>query len=191
MTTPAWTTTVEAKSAFLHSLYRRLIDDAPRFITVSYLRSISDLDISNQFSDVIVQSLVDDGLAVHGDSSPDQKGSVSISTAGIDFVQSGNEFSEYPELDQQTWKNDDPSPLTVQGVEKVVFHLGQCVTLINGSSFSQEDKAQIIGLLKICQQIIELPNPKIGLLKKLLGWLKELRELTPLIELILKLVGKI
>jgi len=180
-----------AKNLMLQKLYERVQEDKPRFITVSYLSALCAENLTNQYAEVIVADLEAENFVVRGDSSAAQKGRISISAHGIDFIRSNRRFSEYPELDQQTWKqNDSGQALGSAIIGKVNYHLSQCVILINGSDFSQEDKAQIAGLLRICQQIMDLPEPKVGLLRRILGWLKEIKDLAPLIELIFKLIGK-
>ena len=183
--------TAEAKNLFLDKLNRRIDEDSPRYITVSYLASLCQENLTLEFSEVIIGQLVADGFVIRGDNSPKQKGRVSITSDGIDFVRSNRRFSEYPDLDIQNWRQSpNEQALSNSTTNQVTDHLGRCIILINASEFSQQDKAQIVGLLKICQQIVELPEPKIGLLRRVLGWLKEIKELAPLIELIFKLVGR-
>ena len=183
--------TAEAKNLFLDKLNRRIDEDSPRYITVSYLASLCQENLTLEFSEVIIGQLVADGFVIRGDNSPKQKGRVSITSDGIDFVRSNRRFFEYPDLDIQNWRQSpNEQALSNSTTNQVTDHLGRCIILINASEFSQQDKAQIVGLLKICQQIVELPEPKIGLLRRVLGWLKEIKELAPLIELIFKLVGR-
>jgi len=56
------------------------------------------------------------------------------------------------------------------------------------SELSQSEKSQVIGLLNICEKAVELPIPKLGLIKRVLGWLKEIKDLAPLIEAIYKIL---
>lgn len=183
------------KNENLRVLYRRVVSNDPRFVVPSYIRELIGSGgkvVTNQFVEMGLDGLLAEGLVKRGDPEiPSQRNRVGITDRGFDFVQSGGAFSEADQSIVDSWKEPDRGQaLNVKTLDEVRSHLTHCIVLINESKFTQEEKAQIVGLLKICQDIIDLPTPKLGLLRKLLSWLKEIKELAPLVEFILKLMGK-
>ena len=147
--------------------------------------------MTNQFVDVAVSALLSAGL-VETDGKKSGKLGYSISADGIDWIQSGSQFDPNLPAVSDLWNEPDSIVLdNHSAVGQVRMHLSQCIVIIGLSQFTQEEKSQIVGLIRICEQIIDLPTPKVGLLRKVLGWLKDVKDIAPLVEFILKLTGKL
>lgn len=153
--------------------------------TIRRAAGIGD-EFSRHYVEVLLESLTDQGYV--RETGRDR---YAITEAGIDLIESGWTFSEAGNQIVDAWdKPDGDRAMSVNAIATVQGYLRQCIILIDASNFSQEDKAQIVGLIRICEQLVDLPTPKLGMLKRILGWLKEVKELIPLVEAILKLVGK-
>ncbi len=148
------------------------------------------IGIGNEFSthyvEVLLESLTDQGYV--RETGRDR---YAITEDGIELIESGWTFSDANNQIVDAWDRPDGDRLmSITAIGTVQGYLRQCIILIDASEFSQEEKAQIVGLIRICEQLVDLPTPKLGLLKRILGWLKEVKDLVPLVEAILKLVGK-
>jgi hypothetical protein len=85
------------------------------------------------------------------------------------------------------WNQSDAShQVSQKSIDEIRIHLGECTKIIAASDFTQEEKAQISGLLQVCEQLIELPAPKVGLIKQVLGWLRDIAAIKELVDEILK-----
>lgn len=81
------------------------------------------------------------------------------------------------------------TPDTVQnisaiGINQCREHLAHALEVIATSDFSQAEIAQIRGLLKACDDILELPTPKISIVKRILEMLRGVREIAEHVEFI-------
>lgn len=82
-----------------------------------------------------------------------------------------------------TWKfPDTPKRLNVKSVELAKLRVADAMHVITTSQFTQEEKAQILGLLKICEQILDLPTQKVGLLRKVVDMLLGIKEIAGIIK---------
>tara|TARA_R110001592_G_scaffold254265_1_gene517681 strand:- start:357 stop:1310 length:954 start_codon:yes stop_codon:yes gene_type:complete len=87
------------------------------------------------------------------------------------------------------WRTSETlSTISYVAIEGCRSHIAEALKAIVVSDFTQEEKAQIRGLLKICDDALDLPNPKISLVKTVLGWLKDVREISEYIEAIWKFI---
>ncbi|MDE2436563.1 MAG: hypothetical protein KGM49_09910 [Sphingomonadales bacterium] len=179
----------EVKNMTLQHLYERVRKGTgDKEASASTIRRSLGLknDVSTAYLEVLLESLLDDRYV-----RIDGRSRFAITEEGIEFIESGWAFSQEHYNITDSWnKPDGEQTLTVSAIQSVQQHLRQCIILIDATDFSQEEKAQIVGLIRICEQIVNLPTPKLGLLKRILSWLKEIKELLPLIEAALKLIGK-
>ncbi len=81
------------------------------------------------------------------------------------------------------------TPDTVQnisaiGINQCREHFAHALKIIATSDFSQAEIAQIRGLLKACDDILELPTPKISIVKRILEMLRGVREIAEHVEFI-------
>ncbi|QPQ55749.1 hypothetical protein IC614_03935 [Allosphingosinicella flava] len=176
----------ELKNQLLLALYDRAIKGkSDRRASATSLKRALQLEVSSQHICVLLDSLVDEGyLRLH---EPGEK--YAISEAGMALVESDWRFANTERLIVDHWNEPDATaPVSQVKLATIRFHLGQCVKLMVESDLSQSEKAQVLGLIKICEDIVDLPTPKLGLLKRILGWLKEVKDLLPLIEAISKLI---
>lgn len=173
------------KNKLLNSLFDRAVEGkSNRYASPTTLKRALKATESSQLLGVMLDALVDTGYVRKGDHEK-----FAITDAGIEFMDSGWQYAPAPL--GESWASERIGiSLSAANAETVRLHLGQCIVLISTSKFTQAEKAQIIGLLRICEQIVDLPAPKLSLLRRILAWLKEIKELVPLVEAILRLVGK-
>ena len=90
----------------------------------------------------------------------------------------------------KSFRSDDwNTPETVQnisanGINQCREHFARALKIIATSDFSQAEIAQIRGLLKACDDILELPTPKISIVKRILEMLRGVREISEHVEFI-------
>ena len=100
---------------------------------------------------------------------------------GVDFLED-NDVND----GGQIWSRQESlEPIQTDVVELVLKQLSECKSRISSSEFTQEEKAQVLGLLEACRSLIELPSPKLGLIKKVLGWLRDIATIKELVDQIL------
>jgi len=175
------------KNCLLEELYNRIIEGRKdRWASASTLKRALQIHESNQYLSVILDSLSQEGYVYVGSSLNQNK--YSISETGLTLVESGWKYAETDNCIVDAWNEPDHINASQSDLNSIQFHLSQCITLILQSELSQSEKSQVIGLLNICEKAVELPIPKLGLIKRVLGWLKEIKDLAPLIEAIYKIL---
>lgn len=149
-----------------------------------------------------VDALVDRGLL---DRIDDESKEFEISAKGLIYVETELELphsviAQYADskdssvfsqkAEANSWRKPDVSgDLSTATVSKVKKNLAECIRIIAESDLSQEEVAQIHGLLRICEQILELPTPKISLVKRILLWLRDIAAIKNLVDQILEYLG--
>ena len=178
----------QLKNLILNHLYARISKQGmDKGASASTIRRALKVDTSTNYLEVLIESLADLGFI----RDEERFNRYALTESGIDFIESGSKVQPGDAQIIDSWSMPDVgATLTVSSAEIVKLHLGQCLTLIAASNFTQEEKSQIAGLIRICEQIVDLPTPKLGLLRRILSWLKEVKELIPLVEAVLKIVGK-
>ena len=183
-------TRADIKNALLKHLYdrvRRGTSDKDASAATIRRAIVNRADFSTNYIEILLESLLEQGHV----RDVRQSKRFSITEAGIELVESGWLYSEGANQIVDSWSKPDNSiVLTASASDQIRVHLSQCLLLLSSSNLTQEERAQVAGLIKICEQILELPTPKLGLLKRILGWLKEVNELLPIIDAALKLLGK-
>ncbi len=151
-------------------------------------------------SDTVVRKAVD-ALVDRGflDRTDEESGEFEISARGITYVEAQLEdqnsyIAQYSktrgsspfELIAEDWRSPDRlGAISATAISEIKGHLAECIRLIAQSELSQEEKSQVQGLLKICDDIIDLPTPKITIIVRVLRWIKEIPEIADLVERIL------
>lgn len=109
---------------------------------------------------------------------------------GLDKI-FGEEDTSPPNLKERAdqWRKPDSIEiLSASSVIEVRSHISQAMQIIAESQFTQEEKAQIRGLLQICENILDLPVPKIGFLRRLIEMMRGIKEISEIIETILRVI---
>ena len=163
------------------------------------LGNLRPSDTSDVMARKAVDALVDRGLL---DRIDDESKEFEISAKGVTYVEAQLEYqdsiiAQYAEskfsstsdhkVETDLWRKPDVSrDLSTATVSKVKKNLAECIKIIAESDLSQEEVAQIHGLLRICEQILELPTPKISLVKRILLWLRDIAAIKDLVDQILE-----
>lgn len=186
----------EVKAAFLFEIWNISYDpETQNPLSAWDIKKFTPEGVSELISRKTIDGLVDESLIDRVD---EASGDFEISARGIGYVESQLEnswssLSKYADSKilglsssvpaADAWrKPDQMGELSATGISKIKGHLAESLKLIAESELSQEDKSQIYGLLKICEEILELPTPKLSLLKTILRWLKGVTEIADLIE---------
>ncbi|MCH9052252.1 MAG: hypothetical protein IIA72_14415 [Proteobacteria bacterium] len=194
------------KELLLAAFYKRvMIDDRKPTVALSKFSQVFGLEFSMNVMGTLADDHVKSGYL---NKSKSASGSIrfTISGKGLEYVeeqlQDPDSFSSVfmnSEFDpfavnqvaavgnhSPQWSQPDSSKkLSVSAVEQIKEYITECIILISRSELSQADKSQISGLLKICDNFLDLPTPKLGLLKRILISLRSIKELTDLIDKIL------
>ena len=152
-------------------------------------------------SDTVVRKAVD-ALVDRGflDRTDKESGEFEISARGLSYVEAQLEdqdsyITQYSEsrgsnpfeLIAEDWRSPDKlGAISATAISEIKGHLAECIKLIAQSELSQEEKAQVHGLLKICEDIIDLPTPKITIIVRVLRWLREIPEIADLVQRIIE-----
>ena len=127
--------------------------------------------IPRPFAEAIIEHLRDHGFITRG--TPHK-----ITHDGLLFLDKQAGFG----ASEGTWFSQDSkvgiSTASVIEARKLII---SCMDIISNSRFSQEEKSQLRGLLKICEDVLDLPTPKTSLIKTVLSWLKEVKEISDLV----------
>ena len=100
-------------------------------------------------------------------------------------IDAGSENSIVGQASQ--WNQPDIShQIDQQSIDEIRTHLSECIKIISASNFTQEEKSQISGLLRVCEGLIDLPTPKVSLIKQVLSWLRDIAAIKELVDKILE-----
>lgn len=160
------------------------------------LGEIKPHGVSDTVARKAIDALVDRGYL---DRTDEASGEFEISASGLTYVEAQLEqpdsyIAQYSEsrgsspfeLIAQDWRSPDRlGAISATAISEIKGHLAECIRLIAQSELSQEEKSQVHGLLKICDDIIDLPTPKITVIVQVLRWLKEIPDIANLVERIL------
>jgi hypothetical protein len=133
-----------------------------------------------------------------------------ISKMGIEYLQAieekvgESEFKEYMEkgdewisnvvitseyISPTAWKEpDDLGEISISKKQEAVRLLIQCIQIIEESDLSQSEKAQAIGLMNACKNILEAPTPKLGFVKRIVEQLSHIADIASLVRRVIELI---
>lgn len=78
--------------------------------------------------------------------------------------------------------------ISAKNIEHAKVLIAKAIVIISQTELSQSEKSQISGLLSICDQILDLPTPKLNILKRLLSLLRSVKDIKNIVELLQEIV---
>ncbi|MDP1626932.1 hypothetical protein [Parvibaculum sp.] len=183
----------QVRGAILSAFYRRIVlEDRTSALAVGTIRKTLNLDAPRAIIDVAIADLVSKELLTQIGNSH-ASGSISPTIAGLVLgerlsTEKGLHLdSEIFEIGADTWRDESKATtrLSYSSIDQIKGLLGECIQLIAVANLSQQDRAQVQGLLKICDNILDLPTPKLSLLREILLWIKEIPEIAESVQKIL------
>lgn len=125
------------------------------------------------------------GMIQHEGNDEDGAGLYLVNAPAMDMAQALIDKYFGEGFRSEDWNTPDTvQNISAHGINQCREHLAQALKVIATSDFSQAEIAQIRGLLKACDDILELPTPKISLVKKILEMLRGIREIAEHVEFI-------